>query len=1035
VKPFSSGKDVNELSDEGMVWKGLVACWIIARGVFVAVAATTVASATAAATASTVAVAATTVASIVAEISIDTVSGDKKSGDKRAVEDVLPAAELEEVVVTAMNIPQQRKQLGYTTQRIEAKRLAEAQTMNIGNALSGQIAGLTVANRTGLFQAPTLSLRGRRPLVVLDGIPVETDFFNLNTEDIESVNVLKGPTASALYGARGKNGAILFTTRSAQGTAQGSTQGTAQGTARGEGLEVTLTTTTMMTAGFTVYPKAQNVYGSGSNYQYEFWDGQNGGISDGDMTWGPKLDAGLKVPQWNSPLRNKTTGETIPWWGDLSGTAYNDKSLYERVAVDFVSHGDNLSHFLRTGIVTRNNLAVTSRSAVASYYFSTHYDYQQGQVPYTSLSTGGLLLKASFTLSPSFGLEASLSAEQLYTPNYPRYGYGPKNHIYTLLLWMGSDVDVRELERHRYVRGQEGYRQANYNYAWYNNPYFAAAEWQQPQHSRLTDAKVSFRWQILPALSLQGRTALRENRLFEEIKSPKSYLNFDDPRNGNYSTHNASTQTLDGDLLLSYSRSLTGKLTLALNTGVSLYRRLFHEENQSTDGLILPDLYSLANSAAPVTATNDLSEQQTRSAYATANLDFDDALFLHLTARADNSSTLPPAHDTYFYPSLSLSALLSRYLRLPSFVDYLRASASVVSVSASLPPYSIYPLYEKGVTYGQTPSVSYPGTIVNADIRPDRSISYEAGLSAAFLHNRLAISLAAYRIIDDNQIIDLPLSEASGFSARRVNGNRYSTGGIEAIVRGHVLSLRTFDWQITLNWSHYVTRLTDIYGGGERYGNLRRGERADTYYATVWQRDGDKLLLLDVNGLPSKDPVPQALGHTNPDWTFGLLNSFRIGQFEIGVDIDGAVGGLFRSITTEKLWWGGRHPESVAIRDAELAAGGAAVYVPQGVVRTEGEVSANTRPVRWQTWCQVYPYQAAITLSEDPVFANVFPRTFVKLRRLSIGYAFPRLSVTLFGNNLAVWKRVPYVDPDFGEDDNLQDPSARYAGLSLSYKF
>jgi TonB-dependent SusC/RagA subfamily outer membrane receptor len=921
----------------------------------------------------------------------------------------LGAGELEEVVVTAMNIPQQRKQLGYTTQSLEARRLTEAQTMNTGNALSGQIAGLTVANRTGLYQSPTLLLRGRTPLIVLDGIPIETDLFNLNTEDIESVTVLKGPTASALYGARGKNGAILFSTRSA----------------KEEGLEVRVSTTAMMTAGFTAYPAAQNVYGSGSNYQYEFWDGQNGGISDGDMTWGPKLDAGLKVPQWNSPLRNKATGETIPWWGDVSGTMYDDKSLYERVATDFVSHGDNLRQFLRTGIVTRNHLAVTSRGAQWSYYFSTHYDFQQGQVPYTSLSTGGLMFKADFKLSPSFSLEASLTADQMYTPNYPRYGYGPKNHIYTLLLWMGSDVDIRELERHRYVEGQEGYRQANYNYAWYNNPYFAAAEWQQPQQTRLTDGKVSFRWQMLPALSLQGRAGLRETRLFEEIKSPKSYLNFDDPRNGNYSTRNALTQSLDADLLLSYSRSLSEQLTLSLNAGVSLYRRSFHEEQQSTDGLILPNLYSLANSAAPVTATNDIGKEETRSVYGTATLDFEGALFLHLTSRADHSSTLPADHDTYFYPSLSVSALLSRYVRLPSFVDYLRASASVVNVSSSLPPYSIYPVYEKGVSYGQTPSVTYPGTIVNADIRPDRSISYEAGLSASFFHSRLSVSLSAYRIIDDNQIIDLPLSEASGFSARRVNGNRYSTGGIEAVVRGQALSLRRFAWDITVNWSHYVTRLTDIYGGGEVYGNLRRGDRADTYYATVWQRDADKGLLFDVNGLPTKNPVPQALGHSNPDWTFGVLNSFRIGRWEMGVDIDGAVGGLFRSITTEKLWWGGRHPESVSMRDAELAAGGAAVYVPAG----------GSLPVRWQTWCQVYPYQAAVTLSEDPVFANVFPRTFVKLRRLSIGYAFPRLSVTLFGNNVAVWKRVPYVDPDFGDDDNLQDPSARYAGLSLSYKF
>jgi TonB-dependent SusC/RagA subfamily outer membrane receptor len=935
--------------------------------------------------------------------------------------DTLMTGALEEVVVTAMDIPRERKRLGYTTQRLEAERLPEAQAMNMGNALTGRIAGLTVANRTGLLQAPTLLLRGRQPLMVIDGVPVETDLFGVNAEDIESVNVLKGPTASALYGARGKNGAVLLTTRSAPASGA-------------KGLEIAVSTMTMASAGFTVYPEAQNAYGSGSNYRYEFWDGQNGGISDGDMTWGPKLDAGLKVAQWNSPLRDKTTGETVPWWGDVSGTAYDDKSRYERVPTDFVSHGDNLRRFLRTGAVTRNNVAVAYRSDRARYYFSTHYAFQQGQVPYTSLSTGGMLFKSVFTLSRTASLDASLAADRLYTPNYPRYGYGPKNHIYTILLWMGSDVDIDDLNRHRYVTGQEGYRQANYNYAWYNNPYFAAAEWRQQQENRLTDARLSLRWQPLPSLRLQGRAAVRENRIFEETKSPKSYLNFDDPREGNYSLRHAGTQTVDADVLLSFSRSLSEKAGLAFNAGASLYRRTFHEERQSTDGLILPHLYALANSAAPPTAGNDFSQEQTGSLYATADLDVDNGVFVHLTARTDRSSTLSPAHDTYFYPSLSVSALLSHYLRLPAAVDYLRLSTSAATVSASLPPYSIYPLYGQGVTYGQTPSVAYPGVIVSADIRPDRSRSGEVSLSAAFLGNRLAVDVAAYGIIDDNLIIDFPVSEASGFETRRVNGNRYVTQGLEAVVRAHVLALRRLDWHATLNWSRSVTRLTDIYAGGERYGNLQAGDRADAYYATVWQRTADGRLLLDANGLPTKDAVPRRLGHTAPDWTFGLQNRFVSGRFEVGIDIDGSVGGLLRSITTEKLWWGGRHPLSVSMRDAELAAGGAAVYVPAGVVVANGVSAANTHAVRWQTWCQTYPYQAAVTASEDPLFANVFSRSFVKLRRLSLSYSFPRLTVTLFGNNLSVWKRIPYVDPDFGDDDNLQDPSARYVGLGVKLR-
>ncbi|MDR1501858.1 MAG: carboxypeptidase-like regulatory domain-containing protein, partial [Prevotella sp.] len=261
--------------------------------------------------------------------------------DNRTIIDIIMSEEsqnLDEVVVTAIGIKQQKKKLGYTTQQIDNESLGESQTMNVGSALSGQIAGLTVTNPTGLFQAPSFSLRGKNPLIVLDGIPIETDFFDIGSENIESVNVLKGPTASALYGSRGKNGAILITSKSA----------------KKDGLEITVSTSNMITAGFTVYPESQKTYGSGSNGKYEFWDGADGGISDGDMTWGPKLNTGQKIAQWNSPIRNKQTGEVIEWYGNVSGTIYDDKSLYERVPIDWVSH-DNLEDFLGTGIVTNNN--------------------------------------------------------------------------------------------------------------------------------------------------------------------------------------------------------------------------------------------------------------------------------------------------------------------------------------------------------------------------------------------------------------------------------------------------------------------------------------------------------------------------------------------------------------------------------------------------------------------------------------------------------------------------------------------------------
>jgi TonB-dependent SusC/RagA subfamily outer membrane receptor len=278
---------------------------------------------------------------------------------------------IDEVVVTAIGIKQQKKKIGYTTQQVNTEALDQPGTVNVGNALSGQVAGLTVNNPTGIFQAPTFTLRKKTPLMEIDGVPVESDLFDVSPENIQSINVLKGTAAAALYGSRGKDGAILITTKLADK----------------EGLTVKAGLSSMVTAGFTVFPETQTEFGSGSNGQYAFWDGADGGISDGDMTWGPRFE-GQKIAQWNSPIRNKETGEVIPWWGDVSGTIYDDQSKYERVPITWEAH-DNLKDFLQTGIITKATFSVASKSKKANYNFNGDFSHQKGQVPNTAVYTGG----------------------------------------------------------------------------------------------------------------------------------------------------------------------------------------------------------------------------------------------------------------------------------------------------------------------------------------------------------------------------------------------------------------------------------------------------------------------------------------------------------------------------------------------------------------------------------------------------------------------------------------------------------------------
>ncbi|RZM24319.1 MAG: SusC/RagA family TonB-linked outer membrane protein [Pedobacter sp.] len=947
---------------------------------------------------------------------------------------------LGEVVVTAIGIKQQKKKLGYATQEVKLDVLSEAKTMNIGNALSGQVAGLTVNNPTGMFQSPSFSLRGKNPLIVIDGIPVETDFFDVSGDNIANINVLKGTTASALYGSRGKNGAILITTKNAEK----------------EGLEININTNNMVTAGFTVFPETQTEYGNGSNGKYEFWDGEDGGISDGDMIWGPKFQPGVKVAQWNSPLRNKQTGETIPWWGNVKGTVYDDKSKYERVPTDWVQH-DNLDDFLRAGIVTNNDFSVAYKGAKAQFYASGKYSHQRGQVPNTSLTTGGANFNSTFNLSSNLQLDASLSYNKVSSPNYPRYGYGPKNHMYTILIWMGDDVNGKELREHLWVPGLEGYRQANYNYAWYNNPYFASLELQQGQNRDVLNGQAKLRWQVAPGLSLQARASGRERKSFENIQSPKSYMNYGDSRNGDYKMWNNKQLNVDLDFLASYVKELSENFGLTLNAGASTLNRDIQQEYASSDGLIVPFVYSLNNTQGPVMASNYLEQKSIRSVYGSVNFDLFNAVYLNVTGRNDWSSTLTKANRSYFYPSASLSTIVSDYIRMPKVMDYLKLYTSWAEVSNDLAPYSISATYTKDVTYGSIPSVGYPSGIINPNISPEKSTSYEFGLSTS-LFKKLGLEVTHYNVTDENQIIDLSTSEASGFTTRKVNGNKYRTRGLEVMANYNVVKNNDFSWDIAANWSSSVRKLTEIYNNQAKLGNLQLNDRADAYYGRVWQKSADGQVILDANtGLPTRDNFYVNLGHNDPNWRLGLQNKFKIKGFDFSFDIDGAWGGVMRSVTIEKMWWGGKHPNSTEFRDAEYAAG-KPIYVPQGVVVTGGELKRdvngnvlsdtrtykqNTTAVNWQTWSQIYPYQAQVTEAENEKFANVFDRSFFKLRRISLGYDLAKIvkvgsvksmQLTAYSYNPLMWKKMPLLDPDFGNDNDLQDPSARFIGFSLNVK-
>ncbi|NEU67224.1 SusC/RagA family TonB-linked outer membrane protein [Spirosoma agri] len=1005
-------------------------------------------------------------------------------GNRTAIDIALAVgtSTLSEVVVTALGIKKDIRQTGVAIQTVEGSQLLKAREPNPINSLTGKVAGLTIGSSSELLGRPNISLRGNSDvLFVVDGIPITSDTWNVSADDIETYTVLKGASASALYGFRGKNGAILITTK--------------RGTKDKRGFSVEVNTSQMADQGFLAIPKVQDEYGPGDHGVYAFGDGKGNGLNDGDYDiWGPALNGQL-IPQYDSPV---VSGQTF------TTTFPNGKTFTSnRQPTPFVPRGkDNLSRFIQTGILSNNNVAVAASGEKYDMRFSLSHNYQQGLVPNTKLNVTNFNITGGYNFSPKLRFESSLNYNRQYTPNFPDVNYGPNSLIYNVIAWGGADWNIDDMKQ-IWQPGKEGTQQIYAEYQRYNNPWFLAKYWLRGHYNSNVYGYTSLRYQLADGLQLTGKTQLTTYSILRTEKLPYSATTYGrEEARGDYREDRRSLFDNINQLLLQYNKKVTPDL--ALNALVGGEARIFNYNSNyaSTNYLNVPGVYNFANSSNPVIASNFQSDMRVLSAYYSADFTFRDYATLTTTGRIDKLSTLPKGNNAYFYPSVALSTVISDYVQLPAKlgISFLKLRASYANVKDGLtqstigstpgasfpvgygvdysssyggPTYQNSAVYTLPLTYNNKPSAYYANTLNNPNLKPNSTSQAEVGLDIRFLNNRLILDGAYYVSNDGPRIFTLPSSEATGYTGRLVNGISTQKKGGEISLTGQAIrSPKGFNWDVVANYSTYTERLKDVYteGGintlassyfvgnssGSRFINI--GDRTDGYYSSAFVRTPDGQLINDAGGRPIINPVSQFLGYVNPKFVWGINNRFSYKNLTFSFQFDGRVGGVIGDYVRQKTFQGGRHIETIqgalgAARPNDVK--GIKSYVGDGVVLTSGSINYDVNgnvlnygelkyaPNTIQTFEQDY-----IARAFGSTESFLMSRSFAKLREVIIGYSLPQnllrrvgvkqASVSVVGRNLLYFAQYKDIDLDqylTGGLSTLQTPTTRRYGINLNLVF
>ena len=956
---------------------------------------------------------------------------------------------LDEVVVTALGIKRQDKSLGYATQTVKSEEILRTQNNNWAQALEGKVAGLKIQTAgAGPLGTTRITLRGdismnmgnNDALIVVDGVPLSGnktgtgtsaygagsggdlpidygDSFNsINPDDIESISILKGPTAAALYGSRGSRGAIMITTKSGK-----SKKGKVQ-------------------ISFNSYSSYDTVL-KWPDYQYEYGQGTQQKDKNGNYyySYGNSVD-GINTGSTSSAFGPKFAGQYYFQYDPNIETQGTERQLWR-------PYTNNIKDFWQVGSNYSNSLAIEHSNETTAFRTSLTYLKNEWMMPNTGFNRFSAALSLDHKLSSRLKIGTKMNFSQTKSDNLPATGYNNQSISY-FMIFQNPNVDLAWYKP-IWKKGQEQLEQVHPFSSYIDNPYLIAYENLNGTNKKTITGNINISYQLAKNLDVVYKTGLEWNNELRTQRRPWSSANY---AKGFYREQHIRYMDLNNDVLFTYKNKF-GNLGFTASAGGNIRYHEYTMNDYRANGLNKVGLYQLSNGIQVEYKLPKPNDKQVNSVYALANLSYKDMIFLDVTARNDWSSTLPSQNRSYFYPSVASSFVLSDIFKIKSDnLNFWKLRLSWSQVGNDTYTYMLDKYYENSSFVG---SVESPLLFQNPNLRPEMITNIEGGMDFTVLKNRLTFNFTAYQNNSKDQSVIIPMLYETGYNKRIINSGELRNRGIEMTLNAYPIKNKNFSWNVNANWSMNRNKILSLpeefqgkpytmgsVGSVVFYNAVVGGSLGDIYGAgLVYSPDGQ--VVYDKDGLTLKSTDVNKIGNAYPKWRAGFQNEFRYKNISVSFSFDGQYKGMAYSHSHHKMSEQGKLTHTLAGRDNP---GG--LIVGQGVVQNpDGSFSPNTKGVSVSSYYGDYYRRANVE-------TNSFDTSFIKLRDARISYSFPKsiveplkvtdITLALFGRNLWMWTKFPLFDPEAATlDDSTivpgvemgQLPQARTVGIQLNVKF